>query len=66
MGGLPTAVPVDAALSSLDPALRALAPLTDEEIADLVAFLGSMTDPAAADLDYLIPESVPSGLPVDR
>ena len=66
IGGLPPAVPVDAALSSLDPALSALTPLTDGEIADLVAFLQALTDPAATDLDDLIPDSVPSGLPVDR
>jgi cytochrome c peroxidase len=66
LGGLPIGVPVDAALDSVDPALGALEPLSDEQIADLVAFLGALTDPAAGDLDYLIPESVPSGLPVDR
>lgn len=66
LGGLPAAVPVDEALDSLDPALDALDVLTDEEIADLVAFLAALTDPAAGDLDHLIPGSVPSGLPVDR
>ncbi len=66
LGGLPAAVPADAALESLDPALGVLEPLSDEEIADLVAFLEALTDPAATDLDHLIPESVPSGHPVDR
>ncbi|MDH3248665.1 MAG: c-type cytochrome [Acidimicrobiia bacterium] len=66
LGGLPAAVPADAALDLLDPALDALYVLSDEEIDDLVAFLGALTDPAAEDLDQLIPDSVPSGLPVDR
>ena len=66
LGGLPTAVPVDAALESLDSALVALDPLSDEQIDDLVAFLETLTDPAAQDLDHLIPDSVPSGLPIDR
>jgi len=39
--------------------------LSDDRIADLLAFLGALTDPAAADLEHLIPDSVPSGLPVD-
>lgn len=65
-GGLPAAVPVDGALATLDPGLGVLEPLSDEQIGDLVAFLQALTDPAAADLDHLLPESVPSGLPVDR
>jgi hypothetical protein len=45
-----------------------LAPLglTEPEQADLVAFLKSLTDPAARDLGGLIPARVPSGLPVPR
>ena len=35
---------------------------TDEEVADLVAFLKSMTSPSARKLEHLIPEAVPSGL----
>lgn len=35
---------------------------TDEEVADLVAFLKSLTSPDARDLKHTIPESVPSGL----
>lgn len=66
LGDLPVAVPVDAALGAIDPALSALEPLSEREIADLVAFLEALTDPAATDLDHLIPESVPSGLPIDR
>lgn len=38
--------------------------LTDAERRELVAFLKSLTDPAARDLGSLVPASVPSGLPV--
>ncbi|MBF9034447.1 c-type cytochrome [Rhodobacterales bacterium HKCCE2091] len=40
--------------------------LSEAEIADLVAFLGSLTDEAALDGRLGIPETVPSGLPVER
>jgi len=33
---------------------------------DLVAFLHALTDEAARDLRGVIPERVPSGLPIDR
>ena len=39
-------------------------PLNDAEIADLTAFLESLTDPAAA-TPVPVPTTVPSGLPVD-
>ena len=39
--------------------------LSGGEVADLVAFLGSLTDPASRNLLHVIPERVPSGLPVD-
>ena len=38
--------------------------LTDADVADLVAFLHALTDPASEDLSALVPETVPSGLPV--
>jgi cytochrome c peroxidase len=38
--------------------------LTPQDQKDLVAFLKSLTDPAAVDLSALAPASVPSGLPV--
>jgi cytochrome c peroxidase len=38
--------------------------LTDAEIGQIMAFLEALTDPAAADLSHVVPESVPSGLPV--
>ena len=40
--------------------------LNEQEIDDLIAFLGALTDPSARDLTHLIPEVVPSGLVVDR
>ena len=48
-------------------AANELAPqqLDDEQIADLVAFLESLTDPRSRDLSNLVPTRVPSGLPVE-
>ncbi|MEO1459293.1 MAG: cytochrome c peroxidase, partial [Pseudomonadota bacterium] len=43
---------------------RAVTPLGDAEIADLVAFLEALTDPRSRNMTHLIPEAVPSGLPV--
>ncbi|RVV97144.1 cytochrome-c peroxidase [Mesobaculum littorinae] len=40
--------------------------LSDAEIADLVAFLAALEDPVALSGRLGIPDSVPSGLPVDR
>ena len=39
--------------------------LSDDDVAKLVAFLHALTDPASIDLGATIPESVPSGLPLD-
>ncbi len=38
--------------------------LSDEQVSDLMAFMGSLTSPTAQDLSHLIPTAVPSGLPV--
>ena len=38
--------------------------LDDQQVADLVAFLEALTDPAVRTLTYVVPDSVPSGLPV--
>lgn len=51
-------------ISTLDPALDTTRSLTAAQMQDLLAFLEALTDPAVHDLDHLIPESVPSGLPV--
>ena len=41
------------------------ADLKESEVNDLVEFLKSLTDPRSRDMSDLIPESVPSGLPVE-
>ena len=51
-------------MSTLDFPFRSPLNLTEDEQGDLVAFLKSLTDPAARDLSSLVPASVPSGLPV--
>ena len=38
--------------------------LSDEQVADLMAFMETLTSPTAQDLEHIIPEAVPSGLPV--
>ena len=38
--------------------------LTDAEVAALIAFLEALTSPTATDLSHVIPDTVPSGLPV--
>ncbi|MDT8435910.1 MAG: cytochrome-c peroxidase, partial [Gemmatimonadota bacterium] len=57
----------DPELRSRIAAANELAPtgLSDVEVHDLLAFLRSLTDPAARDLDHVVPERVPSGLPVE-
>ncbi|MEZ4385368.1 MAG: cytochrome c peroxidase [Nannocystaceae bacterium] len=53
-------------LERLDPALAVEGePLSDDEVADLMAFLSTLTDPASLNLFHLIPATVPSGLAVD-
>ncbi|MEM1430773.1 MAG: cytochrome c peroxidase [Pseudomonadota bacterium] len=41
-------------------------PLSEAEIGDIIAFLESLTDPAALDGRLGIPDDVPSGLPVEH
>ena len=50
---------------SVSPYLARGLPLNAADVADLVAFLMALTDPAARDLSHLVPDSVPSGLPLD-
>lgn len=50
----------------LDPKLAPVSSLTPSEITALVAFLEALTDPAAQELNHLIPSQVPSGLPVNN
>jgi cytochrome c peroxidase len=60
------AATLDTILATLDFRVRTPLNLTDGDIADLVAFLKSLTDPAARDLSALVPPRVPSGLPVQE
>ena len=59
-------VTIAGVLQSLDFRLQRPLGLTEGEMADLVAFLKSLTDPSARDLRLVAPARVPSGLPVDR
>lgn len=58
------AATINALLTATSPSLRQPLGLSETEIHQLVAFLQSLTDPAARDLSAMIPASVPSGLPV--
>ena len=40
--------------------------LSDGDVAELVAFLGALDDPVALKGRLPVPDTVPSGLPVDR
>jgi cytochrome c peroxidase len=55
---------IDKVLATVDQRVLQRAPFTDVEIAQLVAFLKALTDPAARDLSSIVPATVPSGLPV--
>lgn len=51
-------------LITLDSRMATPIELSQEQINQLQAFLNALTSPSAVDLSYLIPETVPSGLPV--
>ena len=51
-------------MGTVDPLLRTPRELNPEEFDQLLAFLQAQTSPSAVDLAHLVPESVPSGLPV--
>ena len=55
----------DAQIDPLDWVMLANSFTVMSHPAELVAFLKSLTDPAARDLGHLVPDRVPSGLPVD-
>ncbi|HKN68479.1 MAG TPA: cytochrome c peroxidase [Gemmatimonadaceae bacterium] len=57
------AATIEAILAATNPTIRQPLGLSETEIHQLVAFLESLTDPAARDLSAMIPASVPSGLP---
>lgn len=52
-------------IAVLAPEIRTAVALTDADVDALVAFLHALTSPTAEDLTYLIPDSVPSGLPFE-
>ena len=58
------AATIQAVLATLDFRLREPLRLTEAEQTELVAFLKSLTDPAARDLRSIVPSRVPSGLTV--
>jgi cytochrome c peroxidase len=58
------ATTVNAIRATLDFRLRQPMRLTETEQRQIVAFLKSLTDPAARNLEGIVPASVPSGLPV--
>lgn len=51
-------------LTTLDSRVAAPQDLSLEQVAQLEAFLHALTSPSAVDLSGLVPDSVPSGLPV--
>lgn len=55
---------LEALAASIDSLVEAPLALSNGEVADIMSFLRSLTDPAASDLGATIPASVPSGLPV--
>lgn len=51
-------------LSTLSTEMKAPAELTNEEVDQLLQFMDALTSPSATDLSHLVPDSVPSGLPL--
>jgi cytochrome c peroxidase len=54
----------DAILATRDPLLEGVF-FPDPVIDEVTEFMKALTDPAARNLAYIVPTSVPSGLPVD-
>ncbi len=53
-------------LATIDPIAAQPMSVTEQQLDEILAFLGALTDPAAAtQMPALLPDSVPSGLPVD-
>lgn len=52
-------------LQSLDPLVSTPKSLTDQQVQDLMAFLAALESPSARNGCELVPDSVPSGLPID-
>ncbi|MCB0208498.1 MAG: hypothetical protein KDJ52_04195 [Anaerolineae bacterium] len=53
-------------LAHLDPLIATPTELSEHEVEQLLAFLQALTDPAAVNLTNVVPQSVPSGLPIDK
>jgi cytochrome c peroxidase len=53
-------------LDTLDPLVATPVDLTDQELGELMAFLQALASPAALNGCELVPDSVPSGLPIDN
>jgi cytochrome c peroxidase len=53
-------------LAAVDPLVSRPVVLRDHDVGDLLAFLHSLTSPTLGTLPQVIPDAVPSGLPVDR
>ena len=51
-------------LETLDPQMSVARDLSEVELQRILAFLHAQTSPSAVDLSSLVPETVPSGLPV--
>lgn len=51
--------------ATISPMAHLVPALEESEISDLVAFLKSLTSPSARNLEYLVPEQTPSGLPLN-
>jgi cytochrome c peroxidase len=56
---------ITSVLATLDPRVRTPLDLSEDEMRELIAFLKSLTDPAARELHALVPATVPSGLPMN-
>jgi cytochrome c peroxidase len=54
-----------AVLATLDMRVDSTINLTNAEVAQIEAFFEALTDPSAVDMSALVPDSVPSGLPVN-
>lgn len=51
---------------TFSPEVNVVPELSEREIEQLITFLEALTSPSTADLSYLVPQTVPSGLSVDR
>lgn len=56
---------IQALLASVSPKLAVIGPpLSDREVGELMAFLSSLTDPTTLNQHELVPDKLPSGLPI--